>query len=137
MPHLDTFLNSFYDSNYKEFFSSLAHIIEELQVDRYGHQHTKFYCREMRIRAYTQFLESYRSVQLSSIADAFGVSEEFIDRELSRFIALRSLPCKIDMVSRVVETVRPDNRNLLYQRTLKQGDVLLNGVQKLSRVIHL
>jgi len=136
MPNLQTFLNSFYDSNYKEFFTSLAEICEELKLDRYGHQHTKYYCREMRIRAYTQFLESYRSVQLSSIAEAFGVTEEFIDKELSRFIALRNLHCKIDMVSKVVETVRPDNRNSLYQRTLKQGDVLLNRVQKLSRVIN-
>jgi len=137
IPHLESYLLSFYNSNYREFFISLAEIIESLKLDRYGLQHAKFYCREMRIRGYTQYLESYRSVQLSSIAEAFGVTEEFIDKELSRFIALRNLPCKIDMVAKVVETVRPDNRNLLYQRTLKQSDSILNRVQKLSRVIHL
>jgi len=137
LPHLDSFIQSFYNCDYREFFNSLSYIVDQLNNDRYSRQHSKFFCRELRIRAYTQYLESYRSVQLSSIAHAFGVSEEFIDRELSRFIAIRNLPCKIDMVHRVVESVRPDNRNALYQKTLKQGDALLNRIQKLSRVIHV
>ena len=99
--------------------------------------HIRHFCREMRIRAYAQLLESYRSVQLSSMADAFGVSAEFIDKELSRFISSGRLHCKIDKVGGVVETNRPDTRNAQYQATIKHGDVLLNRVQKLSRVINL
>ena len=34
----------------------------------------------MRIHAYTQLLESYRSLTLQYMANAFGVSEEFIDK---------------------------------------------------------
>lgn len=33
----------------------------------------------MRIRAYGQLLESYRSVTLKSLAEAFGVSVGFMD----------------------------------------------------------
>jgi len=40
-------------------------------------------------------------------------------------------------VAGVIETIRTDSKNAQYQLTLKQGDVLLNRVQKLSRVIHL
>jgi 26S proteasome regulatory subunit N7 len=42
-------------------------------------EHVKFFSREMRIRAYQQFLESYRSVQLKSMAHAFGVTAEYLD----------------------------------------------------------
>lgn len=34
----------------------------------------------MRILAYAQLLESYRSLTLESLGQAFGVSEEFVDR---------------------------------------------------------
>jgi len=62
---------------------------------------------------------------------------EFIDLELSRFIAAVKLHCKIDKVAGVLETNRPDAKNALYQATIKQGDFLLNRIQKLSRVIDL
>ena len=39
-----------------------------------------YYVREMRVIAYTQLLESYRSLTLQYMADAFGVSVVFIDR---------------------------------------------------------
>lgn len=42
--------------------------------------HARFYVREMRILAYAQLLESYRSLTLESLAQAFGVSVEFVDR---------------------------------------------------------
>jgi 26S proteasome regulatory subunit N7 len=40
-------------------------------------------------------------------------------------------------VAGVVETNRPDAKNALYQDAIKQGDQLLNRVQKLSRVINV
>lgn len=42
------------------------------------------------------------------MAKAFGVSVDFIDRELSGFIASRSLNCRIDKVSGIIETQRFD-----------------------------
>ena len=41
--------------------------------------HSRYYTREMRIKAYAQLLESYRSVTMANLCSAFGVSEEFID----------------------------------------------------------
>lgn len=55
-------------------------------------------------------------------------------RELSDLIANRRLTCKIDKVMGIVESERIDERNGLYQSALKQGDFLLNRIQKLSRV---
>lgn len=102
----------------------------------------------MRVRAYAQMLQSYRSLSLDSMASSFGVSVEFIDkyggmfsdlfhicRELCRFIAAGRLNCIIDKVAGIVLTSPPDSRNTEFTTMLKTGDALLNKIQKLSRVI--
>jgi len=91
--------------------------------------------REIRIVAYNQFLKSYRSVTLASMAQSFGVTHSYLDSELSRFIAAGRLNCKIDKVGGIVETNRPDARNTQYQEVIKHGDLLLNRIQKLAKVI--
>eukprot|EP01126_Amoeba_proteus_P051354 TRINITY_DN6127_c0_g2_i1.p1 TRINITY_DN6127_c0_g2~~TRINITY_DN6127_c0_g2_i1.p1 ORF type:complete len:135 (-),score=11.19 TRINITY_DN6127_c0_g2_i1:462-866(-) len=117
--------------------NQIAAITDQLKEDLALHEHVKYFAREMRVRSYQQYLESYRSVQLKSMANAFGVTEEYIDGELSRFISLERLNCRIDAVGGVIETIRPDTKNAQYHNTIKQGDLLLNRIQKLSRVIHL
>lgn len=57
-----------------------AHIEGYLKADRFLHAHYRWYTREMRIIAYAQLLESYRSLSIESMAKSFGVSGEFIDR---------------------------------------------------------
>lgn len=137
IPYLSEFLNSLYECRYKAFFSAFSGIAEHIKLDRYLHPHFRYYMREVRTVVYSQFLESYKSVTIEAMANAFGVSEDFIDMELSRFIAAGKLHCKIDKVAGVLETNRPDAKNALYQATIKQGDFLLNQIQKLSRVIDL
>lgn len=58
-------------------------------------------------------------------------------RELSTFIATGRLHCKIDRVGGIVETNRPDLKNAQFNSVIKQGDLLLTRVQKLSRVINI
>lgn len=137
LPKVRSYLFSLYDCHYGEFFRALAQIEDQMKYDRFLSPHYKYYSREMRIIAYTQLLESYRSLTLQYMADSFGVTVEFIDQELARFIAAGRLHCKIDKVGGIVETNRPDSKNWQYQATIKQGDHLLNRVQKLSRVINI
>ncbi|XP_062116034.1 26S proteasome non-ATPase regulatory subunit 6 homolog [Humulus lupulus] len=137
IPYLSDFMNSLYDCQYKSFFTAFAGLTEQIKLDRYLHPHFRYYMREVRTVVYSQFLESYKSVTIEAMAKAFGVTVEFIDVELSRFIAAGKLHCKIDKVAGVLETNRPDAKNALYQATIKQGDFLLNRIQKLSRVIDL
>jgi len=42
--------------------------------------HARFYIREMRILAYAQLLQSYSSLTLDSLAHAFGVTVDFVDK---------------------------------------------------------
>jgi len=48
------------------------------------------------------------------MANAFGVSGDFIDRELSTFIYNGKLNCKIDKVSGVIESNRPNRKAELF-----------------------
>lgn len=57
--------------------------------------------------------------------------------DLSKFIASGRLNCVIDKVGGIVETNRPDSKNAQYQAVIKQGDLLLNRVQKLGSVINV
>ncbi|XP_078444615.1 26S proteasome regulatory subunit Rpn7 [Wolffia australiana] len=137
IPHLGDFLNSLYDCQYKSFFAAFSGLTKKIKLDRYLQPHFRYYMREVRTVVYSQFLESYKSVTMEAMARAFGVSVDFIDLELSRFIAAGKLHCKIDKVAGVLETNRPDAKNALYQATIKQGDFLLNRIQKLSRIIDM
>lgn len=80
IPFLNDYANSFYNCQYALFFDSLASVEKTLKRDIYLHPHYRYYVREMRIRVYSQILESYRSVTIKSLATSFGVSEEWIDR---------------------------------------------------------
>ncbi|XP_043564204.1 26S proteasome non-ATPase regulatory subunit 6 isoform X2 [Chiloscyllium punctatum] len=111
LPAVRQYLFSLYECRYGVFFQSLATVEQELRKDWLFSAHYRYYVREMRILAYSQLLESYRSLTLTYMAEAFGVGVEFIDQ--------------------------PDSKNWQYQETIKKGDLLLNRVQKLSRVINM
>jgi 26S proteasome regulatory subunit N7 len=131
------YLFSLYECQYAKFFRKLSWVENHMKTDRLFAPHYRYYIREMRILAYNQLLESYRSLELKYMADAFGVTVQYIDQELARFIAAGRLHCKIDKVNGIVETNRPDSKNYQYQACIKQGDILLNRIQKLSRVINI
>ncbi|CAK5264725.1 unnamed protein product [Mycena citricolor] len=141
MPLLGELVNSLYSCHYDKFFVALGDMFSELEQthllpSRILAPHARFYVREARILAYTQLLESYRSLTLESLAGAFGVSVEFIDNELSRFIAAGRLHCTIDKVHGTVETTRPLKKTAQYDTVVKQGDILLNQVQRLCKVLY-
>lgn len=78
---LATLVSSLYNGRYKDFFGSLAKVEEQfLTQDRYLHEHKNWFIREMRLRAYSQLLQSYRVVALESMAADFGVTVDFLDR---------------------------------------------------------
>jgi 26S proteasome regulatory subunit N7 len=57
--------------------------------------------------------------------------------DLSKYIAAGRVNAVIDKVGGIVETNRPDSKNAQYQNVIKQGDILLNRIQKLGRVVQV
>lgn len=105
-------IQSLYSGDYSTFFSSLAAVESNfLSTDRYLYEHRSWFVREMRLRAYAQLLQSYKVVGLESMAKSFGVSVDWLDRDLAPFIASQRLPCTIDRVKGVISTQRADDKN--------------------------
>ena len=132
-----TFINGLYECDYKSFFTVLVDLEATFEEETYLSLHFRYLYRELRVLAYGQFLEPYRSVKLSSMAEAFGISLGFLDAELARFISTGRLNAKIDKVAGVIETNQPDAKNTQYQAVIRKGDHLLNRLQKLARAINV
>ena len=64
IPHLQKFLNSFYDGQYAEFFKELFYIIQVIKKDFYLSKHYNYYINEIRVKVYSQFLQSYKTVTI-------------------------------------------------------------------------
>jgi 26S proteasome regulatory subunit N7 len=78
---LSNLVNSLYNGFYRSFFLALAAVEDNfLNQDRYLYEHRAWFVREMRLRGYQQLLQSYRVVGLSSMANDFGVTVDFLDR---------------------------------------------------------
>ncbi|KAK4991726.1 proteasome regulatory particle subunit [Elasticomyces elasticus] len=135
---LASLIQSLYTGQYNTFFSALAAVETQfLSQDRYLYEHKGWFVREMRLRAYAQLLQSYKVVSLESMASSFGVSVDWLDRDLAPFIASQRLPCTIDRVKGVIETQRAGDKNRQYNDVVKQGDQLITKLQKYGQVVRL
>ncbi|KAJ6072956.1 hypothetical protein N7467_011041 [Penicillium canescens] len=135
---LANLVNSLYNGIYRSFFVALAAVEDQfLTQDRYLHEHRAWFVREMRLRAYQQLLQSYRVVGLSGMASDFGVTVDYLDRDLARFISNNRIACTIDRVNGIIETNRPDDKNKQYADVVKHGDSLITKIQKYGQAVRL
>lgn len=131
-------VKSLYFTEYINFFPSLLETYDLILVkDRNLKPHADYYLREIRCRAYSQLLESYRTLSLKSMAKSFGVGIEFLDDDLSKFIPNKKLNCIIDRVEGIVQTNRSENKNAQYHQLIKNGDALLTKLQKYGAAVRL
>ncbi|CAI2375439.1 unnamed protein product [Moneuplotes crassus] len=137
VPHLKKFSDSFYNFDYKSFFEAFVEIAERIKNDKFLGDHANYFIKEMRLVAYKQFLTSYKSVTIENMAENFGVGPEFLDKELSHFISIGKIKCKIDKVSGVIESNVPDKTIEQYNLMVKKGDFLLDRIQKLGRALDI
>jgi 26S proteasome regulatory subunit N7 len=133
-PEIAGLLNSFYRCKYNDFFPHLLKVHALVLEDEFLAKHEKYIIRQSRVVIYTQFLESYKTVTLENMANNFGVSPEFIDKELSELIASRKLNCKIDKLRGIVESQKADSRISRYDTIIKKGDLLIEKMHKLARI---
>ena len=135
MQELESCVNSLYLSDYSSFFVALAQVQEVLLQDRYLSAHAHYFIRELRVKAYTQLLQSYSSLSLASMASSFGVSVEWLDSDLAKFIRAGRVVAVIDRVAGIVESRKSNDRSKLYENVISEGDKLLNKLQKYQNAL--
>nr|CCC54202.1 putative proteasome regulatory non-ATP-ase subunit 7 [Trypanosoma vivax Y486] len=123
-----------YNCRYKEVFPALDTVCQQLRGIVYFSQHVNYFFREVRVLVFKQFLDSYSSVTLNSMSNAFGIPAPVLDSMLGTLISNERIACKMDRVSDSITTYRGDTTNIDYHRLVKNGDLLLNRIQKLSRL---
>ena len=106
LPSLQTLLDCLHGCSYGGFFAAFDDHATAVRRDLFLAPHWRHFMRELRLVAYTQLLESYKSVTLASMAAAFDVGADFLDAELAAFIAAGRLRAKIDKVDGVVQMQR-------------------------------
>lgn len=130
--------NSLYTCLYSSLLSHLISTHDKLIIhNKYLYRHANYFLREVRCKAYSQLLESYKLLLLKLMAHNFNVSQEFLDTDLCMFISNKRLNCTIDKVNGIIETNRPDNKNNQYHTLIKLGDSLLTKLQKYGAAVKL
>ena len=69
LPYIKDFIESFYYCRYRQFFTVFLKVIELVKQDPYLKLHSRYFIRETRVVIYSQFLESYKTVRLESMAN--------------------------------------------------------------------
>jgi 26S proteasome regulatory subunit N7 len=135
--HADTVgrLLSIYRLRYADFFDELAELETRLETDIWFSRHLSYLIKELRVKAYAQFLEPYEAVDIAKMAASFGVTAEFIEAEMRRFISNRKLNAKINRVTGTIHTNPPDSRAAKMREALRGGELLVTRLQKLGRIL--
>lgn len=120
----------YHSSEYGSFFQSILAFIDLFADDVFIGPFKEHFCREMKIKGYSQLLCSYRSVCLDKMAEVFKVEEEHLEEDLRNFINDGRLPCVIDKVDGIVEIVDVKNIDQLKSAAIK-GDAVLRNIKKM------
>ncbi|KAK8794609.1 hypothetical protein WA158_001590 [Blastocystis sp. Blastoise] len=136
IPIIKSLLYSFYECRYKDFFLALLDLEPILENDKYMSKHIHYIIRELRIQAYNQYLKSYKTCTMDSIAHIFGVSTQFIDQELSRFISAGRIQAKIDKIGNIIET-KSKEYDSVYNDIFKKGDAMIERLQQSARNVNI
>lgn len=137
--HLKEYVLSFNECRYGDFLKILAVTEILLRFEPLTFPHYRQYVRDMKLKAYAQMLQSYSIVSLKRMAEIFGVTSDYIEEDIRKFTTAGKLMCRIDKVAGKIYTAHyadeAYDRSMAYQSSIKKGDLLLNRIKSLARVV--
>ncbi|EPY35799.1 26S proteasome regulatory subunit N7 [Strigomonas culicis] len=130
-------VSAIYTCDYGSTFTALDAVCQHQRRLIYVSSHVNYFFRGVRVLVFTQFLDSYSSVTLQRMATTFRIPVKVLDQMLGTIISNERITCRVDRVSDSIYTYRGDSMNFDYHRIIKNGDLLLNRIQKLSRLVDM
>lgn len=132
-PLPQSFLETLYQCQYSKFYTLLPQIHTALLRSPYLGPIAARYLKEARVVSYRQFLTAFQIVKIDAFAKTFGVSPDFLEKDICSLIGTGRLNCTINAVERVLELQRTQNKNTQFTQIIQQADVIVNKVNKLTQ----
>lgn len=123
------FARSYYDCDYYNVFPNLLRYIYMFKDDYFIGGYGNHFCKEMKMAAYNQLLQSYQSLHLDKMAAVFRVRREHVEKDLVQFITEDRMHCVIDQIEGVVRVAEKKDEDKTV-RMLAKGESLVRFIKK-------
>jgi len=120
-PKAFQLVESYYDCRYADVTAALRNLEVDIMVDEYLKDHSRDILSAVRGKAMVQFFSPFSAMGMDRMAEAFGVDESELERELVTCISKGHIVAKIDAHNKVVQAVYLDEEKELFEDIQKMG----------------
>eukprot|EP01083_Nonionella_stella_P072406 195257_1 len=120
-PNLLSVMNDFHSSAYGQCMANLERMKANLLIDYYLAQHIPRLFQLIRAKALTQYFSPFTAVDMRKMADAFQVSIESLEEEVSNLIIDGKIQGRIDSHQKVLHARSTDKRAATFAKGLRAG----------------
>jgi len=135
-PHLREVLSAFRESRYKDALATLERHQARYLLDVHLSHQVGNLMNLIRSRAIVQYLEPFETARIARMAEAFGFSEQRMERDVVALIGAGDLKARIDgrdkvrplewarLTGQVIKAHAPSQRNALFKSAYEVGEFI-------------
>ncbi|KAK4190035.1 COP9 signalosome complex subunit 1 [Podospora australis] len=121
-PHIRKAVTYFVNGRYSACIETLEAYRTDYLLDIYLQKHISTIYAKIRSKCIVQYLIPFSCVSLDTMNKAFGSPEEPIEEELAAMIQAGILDARINIIDRLVTTVRVDPRSKMQAEALESAE---------------
>ncbi|WVQ79475.1 hypothetical protein IAT38_001574 [Cryptococcus sp. DSM 104549] len=114
-------VHAFVDAKYRDVMTLLRRAEPVLLLNPFLSIHTRSLVNIIETRAIVQYVQPFSSVQISTMAQAFGSDEGAILETVEKLVATKEVKGKIDLIDNVLVIDSPDYRGAMFEAALRVG----------------
>ncbi|KAK4457466.1 COP9 signalosome complex subunit 1 [Cladorrhinum samala] len=134
-PHLRRAITMFVNGRYSSCIEILEAYRPDYLLDIYLQKHISTIYAKIRSKCIVQYLIPFSRVSLDTISKAFGSPEQSIEQELAAMIQEGTLKGRINLIDRLITTVRADPRSRMQSDALYAAeDYERQAIERLRRM---